>query len=182
MKGFLGRYDAVGTAEVFGAPQTRELDCALVCLGTRVGEESLPDPVRAMGEHVRDALGKFATMLDVEVVAHVQELVRLLGDGLGDARVAVPDAHDADAREEVEILVSLVVDEPLPGSRHELDRLARKGVHDVGVIELPCPIELLAHFPTRSFLWSGSTGRACSRSCSPVPRRSPDPSNRFDGA
>lgn len=98
-----------------------------------------------MREHVRDALGELAAMLDVEVVAHVDELVCLLGDCLGNARIAVPDAHDANAREEVAVFVTLVIDEPLSRTRDELDRLAREGVHDVGVIELLRLVELLSH-------------------------------------
>lgn len=57
----------------------------------------------------------------------------------------MPDAHDANTREEVTVFVPLVIDEPLPRTRDELDRLASEGVHDVGVIELLCLVELLSH-------------------------------------
>ena len=73
--------------------QARQLDGALVGLGARVREEALPR-LRVLGgavvEQVGEAASHFPTAFDVVVVAHVDELFRLLLQRADDGRMAVP--------------------------------------------------------------------------------------------
>ena len=66
----------------------------------------------------------------------MHEPAGLLADRFDHGRVAVPERGDGDAREEVEVLVALVVPEPRPGAAHELDRVARIGADDGVALEL----------------------------------------------
>ena len=76
----------------------RELHGPFPRLGPRVAEEDL----RGEGEGDQ-ALGERARGLGVEQVARVDELARLLADGLDDRAVAVAEAVHRDARREVEV-------------------------------------------------------------------------------
>lgn len=95
--------------------QARQLDGALVGLGAGVREEGLPRLgarlIDVGVQHVRQQLGHFPAVLDVVVVAHVDELGRLIAHGLHDGGVAVAEAADTDAGEEIEVLVAGIVDE-----------------------------------------------------------------------
>ena len=115
--------------------QARQLDGALVGLGAGVREEGLPRLgarlIDVGVQHVRQQLGHFPAVLDVVVVAHVDELGRLIAHGLHDGGVAVAEAADADAGEEVEVLVAGIVDERHAVAFDEFHGLAGEGAHHV---------------------------------------------------
>ena len=75
-------------------------------------------------------------MLDVVVVAHVDERGCLLGDRAHDGRVAMPQAHRADSRDEVEVFLAGIVTNDHAFAFHQLDRLTAERVHDVGFLQL----------------------------------------------
>ena len=76
-----------------------ELQRSLPCFGAAVAEE---DAVEAgdLGE----AEGEFRGVLVEEEVRGVEELLRLARDGLFDCGMAVTEAADTDAAEEVEVV------------------------------------------------------------------------------
>jgi hypothetical protein len=67
--------------------------------------------------------------LRVVEVPDVHQAPRLLAYRLDERRVAVPELHDGDSGQEVEVLVPLVVPEPRALAAHELDRVAGVGRH-----------------------------------------------------
>ena len=158
-----GRDDAASAACMLLAPTTRGLDCALVGLGAGIGEEDAPLGARHVGQHVVDALGELAAVLDIVVVAHVDELVCLLLDSRDDFGVVVANAAHADARQEVAVLLAVVVVQARAGTAHELHRLAHERLHEVLGIELLLLLQRCAHLLI-SFRWTGLTGRVCLRS------------------
>ena len=66
----------------------------------------------------------------------MDHLARLLGDGVGQALVAVAERADADAGEQVEILAALVVVHTHTLAAHQHDRRAAVGLNDVLRLEL----------------------------------------------
>ena len=59
----------------------------------------------------------------------------LLRHGLDPLRMRVPDLHDRDARQEVEVLVPVGVQQPAAFAAHELDRVARVRADHVLALE-----------------------------------------------
>ncbi len=74
--------------------------------------------------------------LAVEQVADVDQRTRLLGDRGDDLGVAVAEARDRDAAEEVEVLVALRVPQARALAAYELDGLARVGGDHARALEL----------------------------------------------
>src|SRR4051794_40267970 len=111
-------------AAAFGL--TRELQRRLDRLGARVREEDGPAE-RALGQ----PLGEADHRLGVEEVADVQQLAGLGADRRDDLRVAVADARDRYAGEEVEVLVALLVPQPRALAADEAHRVARVRRHQV---------------------------------------------------
>ena len=126
---------AEGAHDDVAAPPTElagQLDGALVGLGAGVGEEDLAAPSAASrggAEQAVEGGGDLRTDRGAEEVRHVQQGGGLLGDGLGDGRMAVTEARDGEPGEEVEVLLAVAV--PHPGARapDELDRRRRVGRH-----------------------------------------------------
>ena len=117
-----------------------ELDGALVRLGARVREERLPRRLVGGGhvlvQSVGEQLAHLPAMLDVIVVAHMDERGGLLGDRAHDGGVAMPQAHRADSRDEVEVFLASIVANDHAFAFHQLDRLTAERVHDVGFLQL----------------------------------------------
>ena len=108
-----------------------ELERALDRLGAGVAQEHA-----AAEREVGEPLGEAHAGLGVEEVAHVHQPPGLVAHRLHHARVAVAELRHRDAREEVEVLVALVVPEPRALAAHELDGVARVGVHERVALEL----------------------------------------------
>ena len=117
-----------------------ELDGALVRLGARVREERLPRRLVSGGhffvQRIGEQLAHLPAMLDVVVVAHVDERGCLLGDRAHDGGVAMSQAHRADSRDEVEVLLAGIVANDHAFAFHQLDRLTAERAHDVGFLQL----------------------------------------------
>ena len=82
------------------AVPARELDRALVGLGARVGEEHAP----AAAEQRVELLGDARLHVVVVEVRDVQQRAGLIGDGVGDRGMRVPERGDREPAEEVEVL------------------------------------------------------------------------------
>ena len=130
--------DDVTTRRLFLRPETCELDRAFVSLRPGVREEGLPRGTEERGyafvSHLRNELGHFATLLDIEVVAHMDELLGLLGDGFRHTRVTMPQAVNPDTREQIEVFLTLFVLYGNALTFNEADGLALEGVHDIRII------------------------------------------------
>ena len=128
----------VTARRLFLRPETCELDRAFVGLRPGVREEGLPRSTEERGytfvSHLRNELGHFATLLDIEVVAHVDELLGLLGDGFRHARMAMPQAVNPDTREQIEVFLALFVLYGDALTFNEADGLALEGVHDIRIV------------------------------------------------
>ena len=145
VEGLLCADHAVGAVELDLAPAAGELDRALVRLGAGVREEGLPGdgggPGHVAGlvgdarEQRREPVGGLAAVLDIEVVAHLPELLGLLAHGGDHGGVAVAEGGAADAAEEVEVFVARRIGEHGAGALDELDGQAAVGAEDVGVVE-----------------------------------------------
>ena len=110
---------------------TRELDRALVRLGTGVGEEHATVTAEQRvepGRHLR-------LHVVVVEVRHVEERARLVGERVGNRRMRVTERRDREAAEEVEVLLALAVPEAHALAAHERDRLAPVGLHHVFGVE-----------------------------------------------
>ena len=70
-------------------------------------------------------------MLDVVIVADVHELGGLLLQGFYERGCAVAQTNNADAANEVEVLLPFVIGERHAVSAHEFDRLAGESAHHV---------------------------------------------------
>jgi hypothetical protein len=107
-----------------GAMTASELDGALDRLGAGVAEEYLASK-RPLGQPSRKAHRR----LGVVEVAHVHEPAGLVLHGPNHGWVAVPHLGDGDSRQEVQVLVALVVPEPRALAADELDRVAHVRAH-----------------------------------------------------
>ena len=120
--------------------QARQLDGALVRLGPGVGEERLPRlGISFFGtcvQQIGKLLCQLSATLDVVVVAHVNELGSLPVECFHKRWMAMSEADDADAAQEIEVLLALIVPKAHAFAAHELDRLTAERVHDVGFLEL----------------------------------------------
>jgi hypothetical protein len=134
-----------------------QLERGLVGLRTGVGEEHRP--AQRAG---RQALGEPAHRLGVEEVADVQQPLGLIADRFDDRRVAVADARHADAGQEVEVLVAVVVPQARAGAADETHGVARVRrhqvvaglrAHEAARIFVPCPASVKSssssEWPTR---------------------------------
>ena len=131
---------------------------ALVGFGTRIGKERLPHLLvrsrgtersgrgliaggNGIGQHARTiyvVVGKLgqqrrdlSTLLDVEVVRHMQKLFGLSLERREHCRVAVAKAAHTDTSEKVEILTTIVTDELHTVTFDKLYQRATKGMHNV---------------------------------------------------
>ena len=111
----------------------------------------------------------------------MHEPARLLADRLDHVRVAVPELHDRDAGEEVEVLVALGVPEARALAAHELDRVARVGRHRGVALELLESRRLSGHtfVPMPASVNSSSSSECGSRPstmcAAPTPARRASP-------
>ena len=116
--------------------QARQLDGTFVGFGTRIRKERLPVFRVSAGQvhlqQVVNLLGQLTPALDVVVIAHVHELGSLILQRLHECRMTMPEADNADAAEEVEVFLALIVPQTHALAPHELDRLAAERVHDIG--------------------------------------------------
>ena len=101
----------------------------LVASGNRVGKHACTVRiiVSEFGQQRRD----LATLLDVEVVRHMQKLFGLSLERRKHCRVAVAQAAHADAGKKIEVFAAIVAGELHAAAFDKLDRRATKGVHDV---------------------------------------------------
>ena len=137
-----------------------QLERALVGLGAGVGEEHLAAQASVLGpagladaEEAVEGLGHLPARLGAEQVGHVEQRLGLLVQRLGDRGVAVPEAGDGEAREEVEVPAAVAVPHPGPLAAHELQRRRPVGRHERAAVERRCPHGL-------------GRGSACDRSAS----------------
>ena len=107
-----------------------DLDGGLVGLRAGVAEEDALE-VADLAEFRRQ-LGLRGGQVQV---GRVDQRRRLLLDGPDEARVAVAEAVDGDAGQEVQILLALGVVQPRALSAHKRHGQAGVGVHDVGVVQ-----------------------------------------------
>src|SRR5215470_10668879 len=94
-------------------PRARELQRSLVRLRSGVAEEDARQP-----RSLRQALGELPLIRVVIKVRRVQQ-VRLIAQRLSHSRVVVAQDVDADARDEIEITLALVVVKRRTFSAHE---------------------------------------------------------------
>ena len=147
------RDDLVASLAVFiKGVFTRELDRALVRLRARVGKKHLAVQMGFFDQllcHLHHRLGR-------EQVGNVHQLVRLVGDGIHDHRVIVPQTVDANARAEVDVFFALYIPYGRALAVVERDRKTAVGIHHIFVF---LGLEfLIGHF-LRFFL----TGTWCRR-------------------
>ena len=140
----LERDDLVRAWLVRRPPPPRELDPALGRLGPRVREEHPPTPAEKLAHFV----GEFGPVLDVEQVAHVHELARLLGERRRDRRMRMAEVDCANPAHEIEVLSAVVVVESHPASAHEHHGLARVGLQDRLGVERDGVVECTSHGST----------------------------------
>ena len=114
------------------ANSARELDGALVCLRAGVREEHLASRRRAVADEAVQLAGEGLGELVEEQVRHVAEAMGLRRDGLGHAGVGMPEGHDRDPSQEVEIAAPLVVEQLRPAAGDEPYRRRRVRRHERG--------------------------------------------------
>ena len=151
-------YDGVAAVTSTLGVQTRELHRALVGFGTRIGKERLPHLLvrsrgtersgrgliaggNGIGQHARtiyvvvSKLGQqrrdLATLLDVEVVRHMQKLFGLRLERREHCRVAVTKAAHTDTGKKIKILTAVIAGELHAVAFDKLHRRATKGMHNV---------------------------------------------------
>ena len=95
----------------------RELEEGLVRLGARIAEEGAGE-ARTPAELVREA----DVRLVEEVVGHVHDARRLLGDGARECRVPMADRAHGDARAEVEPAPTIGVEKLAAAAAHDGER------------------------------------------------------------
>jgi len=107
----------------------RDLQCSFVRLGPAVGQECLVHPAQP-AEYLRE----LCLLLDVVEIADVHQLRCLILYGTHDARMAVTDAVDGDACQEVQIAAALSV--PQVGAFTALESDVEAGVrrHDASFV------------------------------------------------
>ena len=120
--------DLVGPVPVQLAVAPRQLHCPLDRLGAAVPEEH---EVQAAVFDQR--LGQLQLRYGVELVRGLDQRAGLLGYGLGQHRVAVPQLVYRPARDEVQVLLAVCVPDLGPLSTHDDHRLAP---HGLGVVLL----------------------------------------------
>ena len=103
-----GAHDRVSTPTPVFA---RQLDGALVRLGTGVREEDLSPVSGRFEEQFVDLDRSLGGDWVGEEVRHVQKSLELVADRLGDDHVRVAERHDRDAGEEVEIALAVGIPE-----------------------------------------------------------------------
>ena len=113
-----------------GAALARELERALDRLGAGVAQEH-PAAEREVGQPLRQPHAR----LRVEEIPHVHQPAGLLAHRVDHRRVAVAELRDRDAREEVEVLVALVVPQARALAPHELDGIPGVGGHERVALE-----------------------------------------------
>ena len=139
--------------------ETRELNGAFIGFCARIREERLPFDglacVSGAAQDARQLLGDLAAVLDVVIVADVHELGGLLLQGFYERGRAVAQANNADAANEVEVLLPFVIGERHAVSAHEFDRLAGEGAHHVFRFEflLLCEAHGSSLLSTRMRAW-----------------------------
>jgi hypothetical protein len=82
-------------------------------------------------QHVRQQLGHFSAVLDVVIVAYMDELGSLVAHGLHNGRRTMAEAAHADTGEEVEVFLAGIVHEHHTVAFHEFHGLAGEGAHHV---------------------------------------------------
>ena len=87
--------------------------------------------VKPCVEHVAEASRNLPAVLDIEVIAHMNELLSLGSKSGNHRRVAVAQTAHADAREEVKVALASAVGEMHAAAGDELNRLAREGGHHI---------------------------------------------------
>ena len=140
MEAAIHRNDGLAAAAHLPGVQTGKLDGAFVGLCAGVGEEYRPRCAEELGhanvQHVGEELSHLATLLDVIVVAYVDELSSLLLDSVHDSRMTMTQAVYADAGNEVEVGFALFVLNLHARAFNQQNRLARKSVHDEAIVKL----------------------------------------------
>ena len=104
----------------------RELQARLDRFGAAVAEERARQPRQA-----RQPLGELALQRVKEQVRRVQQRLRLLGDRARQARMRVAERGHADARQQIEVLAALGVEQTHALAAHERDRLPPVGLQHV---------------------------------------------------
>src|SRR5262249_9525239 len=90
-------------APLSALPRARELQCAFVRLRAAVAEEDARQP-----RSLHETLGELPLIRMVIKIRRVQQ-ARLIAQRFSHSRVVVPQDVDADARDEIEITLALVV-------------------------------------------------------------------------
>ena len=95
-----------------------ELEARFDGLGAAVAEKRA-----RQARELREALGQLSLQRVEEQIRGVQQRLRLVGDGARQPWVRMAERRDADARQQVEILASLRVEQADALAAHERDRL-----------------------------------------------------------
>ena len=103
---------------------TRQLERRLIGLGPGVTEE---DPVGESG--INKHFGQPQDRLIRIPVAGMPELARLLGEGLHQTRMRMPQRVHGDAAGKIDILFALLIPQPRPGAPHRNKRRWRVDRH-----------------------------------------------------
>ena len=142
MEAAIHRNDGLAAAAHLLGIQASKLDGAFVGFCARVGEEYRPRSAEELRhanvQHVGEELCNLAALLDVIVVANVNELGSLILDGAHNGRMAVAQAVYADASNKVEVGFAFVVFNFHARAFDQQYRLTSEGMHDEMVVELLC--------------------------------------------
>ncbi len=118
-----------------GLPQAeralaRELDRGFVRFGSRITEE---DAIESgdFGELVGELAGRFVM---IEVAA-VHERRGLRRDRADDGRMRMTERAHRDPRDEIEITVATLIDQPNAFAAHEIDRRAIVVLHEMRMLD-----------------------------------------------
>ncbi len=112
---------------------TGKLDGALVRLRSGVREEDLTALPARLQEQVVELHGRFGRHRVGEEVRHVQQSIELVADCFGDGGIGVPERHDGDPGEEVEVALAVGVPQFGPAAPLEHDRRRAEHRHERAV-------------------------------------------------
>src|SRR5262249_40590679 len=124
-----------------------ELERAFVRLGAARGEERAVD---LAGREAREALGQVELRPGVDQVGGLHQSARLVGDRLGQRRVAMADRGPAPAGGQVDELAAVDVPHTRALAALEGDRPAPDGRHEHLLLATDELVELLGHLGSTS--------------------------------